>query len=79
MAWALMGLVIAVLLAVPWFGADSRDGRDWHGRHRHGRPGPALSEGFRPASESPGGTAVRAVIRRLGTGGRGGYGRRAGL
>jgi hypothetical protein len=29
MAWLIVIVAVMALMAVPWFGADSRDGADW--------------------------------------------------
>jgi hypothetical protein len=39
LGWALaIGLVVLLWGGAFWFGADTRDGRDWHRRPRDGGP-----------------------------------------
>ncbi len=62
MTWFLVPVAVIVLLAVPFFAADSRDGADW-------KPvalrGPARgTRRDRPFSKSPGALFVRTVASR---------------
>jgi hypothetical protein len=62
MAWFLVPLVVIVLLVVPYFAADSRDGADWKPA---ALKGPAQgTRRTRHFSESPGALVVRKVAQR---------------
>ncbi len=62
MTWFLVPLAVIVLLAVPFFAADSRDGADWKPVALRG-PARGTRRG-RPFSKSPGALFVRAVVSR---------------
>jgi hypothetical protein len=62
MTWLLVPVAVIVLLAVPFFAADSRDGADWKPAALRG---PARgTRRDRPFSKSPGALFVRRVASR---------------
>jgi hypothetical protein len=63
MGWLIAAAVVMVVLASPWFVADSRDGRDWKPLRRSGVFG--SGNGVRPLSRSPGALAARRGAKRL--------------
>jgi hypothetical protein len=60
LGWVIAAGVAVVFLAVPWFGADSRDGMDWKPRTGPGEP-PARRN-VRPFSQSPGAVVLRRAV-----------------
>jgi hypothetical protein len=62
MGWFLVPVVVILLLVVPYFAADSRDGADWKPvALRRPARGTRRTLSF---SESPGALAVRKVVSR---------------
>jgi len=62
MGWFLVPIVVIVLLAVPYFAADSRDGADWKPVALRG-PARGTRRAL-PFSKSPGALFVRAFVSR---------------
>ncbi len=64
MGWVIAAVVVAGLLASPWFTADSRDGVDWKPLPPRA-PDRLARARLRPFSGSPGVVAIRAGTARL--------------